>query len=458
MIRIRVVDVINRLRAALIATSSTRLTCVKSSSSPPPAPATAPISTSVPVSASASVFAPTSVLTPVPDTIPLKSEPTADCIKEEPPDSESPLRLDCDDPPPDALSDDSDISLLTLKQHKKSVNVLCDSDFRPTNGVRAVSADRKRKRRNGQAGPPPPPVSSPYYCCTCFARYDTQEEMLHHYKEHARDAVRDVPPPTPLPLPPQPADAEGGARPTCPRCGQMFVRVTTLEKHLRAHTMRDRRPYRCSLCEKTFKEAREIMKHSQKHRWRAPEEGTGQVERAGAADAADKRFVCDLCPERFVYMRYLVAHRRTAHPDAVGPMVHRCVQCVRDFAHLNSLRRHLRSHNGERNFLCNVCGKALTSREHLKYHIRIHTGHKPHVCRTCNKGFVKKCNLTLHERVHSGEKPHVCSHCGKAFSQRSTLVIHERYHSGARPYVCPHCGRGFVARGLLSVHLKTTCV
>lgn len=152
-------------------------------------------------------------------------------------------------------------------------------------------------------------------------------------------------------------------------------------------------------------------------------------EDSGQKDSeARKRFVCDMCPQSFVYMRFLLAHRAREHPaECARPLTLRCGECAREFAHLNSLRRHIRAHSGERNHLCNVCGKALSSREHLKFHIRIHTGFKPNVCQTCGKGFVKKCNLTLHERVHSGEKPYVCSHCGKAFTQRSTLVIHERY-------------------------------
>ncbi|KOB73793.1 RB-associated KRAB zinc finger protein, partial [Operophtera brumata] len=129
------------------------------------------------------------------------------------------------------------------------------------------------------------------------------------------------------------------------------------------------------------------------------------------------------------------------------------------FAHLNSLRRHLRAHSGERNHLCNVCGKALSSREHLKFHIRIHTGYKPNVCNGSNRLQAQRLQVSGSNRLQAQRlQPHVCSHCGKAFSQRSTLVIHERYHSGARPYACALCGRGFVAKGLLSMHLKTTCI
>lgn len=274
-------------------------------------------------------------------------------------------------------------------------------------------------------------------CCICFITGGVKTEMLDHYKSHAEEEEDD------LERPESPVVTPAGLL-KCTHCSKMFSDRSSWQKHCLRH---GRRPFRCGLCEKTFKDVKHILRHGQTHSY------------GESTQPLSKRFVCDLCPEEFVYMRYLLEHRSTAHPEAQDrKLVNKCMQCGREFAHLNSLRRHLRSHSGERNYLCNVCGKALSSREHLKFHIRIHTGYKPNICKTCGKGFAKKCNLTLHERVHSGEKPHVCSHCGKAFSQRSTLVIHERYHSGARPYVCSLCGRGFVAKGLLSMHLKTTCI
>ncbi|XP_068624828.1 zinc finger protein 286A-like [Battus philenor] len=276
-----------------------------------------------------------------------------------------------------------------------------------------------------------------YRCCNCSEKFTGKREIIRHYKSHASPVLdRNAP----IAAPPEPA-----AYPfKCPRC-QKMLQAGEWPTHWRRHWERDRQPFRCRLCEKTFRGSYQLFRHGLSHE-------------SDVVELADKRFVCDLCPESFVYMRCMLSHRALVHPEAaVRTAALRCRLCARQFAHTNSLRRHLRSHTGERNFLCNVCGKALSSAEHLKYHIRIHTGDKPNVCNTCGKGFAKKCNLTLHERVHSGEKPHVCSHCGKAFSQRSTLIIHERYHSGARPYVCDVCGRGFVSRGLLTMHVKSRC-
>ncbi|KAJ8705408.1 hypothetical protein PYW07_011235 [Mythimna separata] len=320
-----------------------------------------------------------------------------------------------------------------------------------------------------------------FNCCICFTQCFSRTEALQHYRQHAAEFTTSEPPAAPPPPDQEPL--------RCTRCRKVVTRGEWAA-HWTRHWERDRRPYRCALCEKTFRDPHQILKHGLTHKYEA----------GAAAEPVNKRFVCDLCPEAFVYMRYLLSHRTRAHPEAAGrALALRCGVCARHFAHINSLRRHLRAHSGERNFLCNVCGKALSSREHLKFHIRIHTGYKPNVCKTCGKGFVKKCNLTLHERVHSGEKPHVCSHCGKAFSQRSTLVIHERsltrllrreaarvlalrqgvqseihaghtravrdvtsryiahslVYCGEKPHVCSHCGKAFSQRSTLVIHERS---
>ncbi|XP_063835171.1 zinc finger and SCAN domain-containing protein 10-like [Ostrinia nubilalis] len=209
------------------------------------------------------------------------------------------------------------------------------------------------------------PNEDMYQCCICFMQCFNRNDMLQHYREHV-DASEawGAPPPAPPPPDQQPL--------RCVRCRKV-VEPEEWAAHWQRHWERDRRPYTCALCEKTFRDPHQILKHGQTHK---------SGEALSNTQELTKRFVCDLCPESFVYMRYLLAHRARAHPEAAArALTLRCAVCARAFAHLNSLRRHLRAHSGERNHLCNVCGKALTSREHLKFHIRIHTGYKPNVCK-----------------------------------------------------------------------------
>jgi len=67
------------------------------------------------------------------------------------------------------------------------------------------------------------------------------------------------------------------------------------------------------------------------------------------------------------------------------------------------LTRHLRSHNDERPFQCDICPQTFTQKVHLTQHIRSHSGERPFQCDICPQTFTQKVHLTRLLRSHTVE-------------------------------------------------------
>ncbi|CAD5117780.1 DgyrCDS6531 [Dimorphilus gyrociliatus] len=99
---------------------------------------------------------------------------------------------------------------------------------------------------------------------------------------------------------------------------------------------------------------------------------------------------------------------------------------------INSVSTKKKKLNGNKAFMCEVCGEGFNQRIHLKKHMSKHTGIKPYKCDQCNYATVERSHLKVHNRIHTGEKPFKCNLCDYATAQNSTLKIHmKRHHSQA---------------------------
>ncbi|KAK7153464.1 hypothetical protein R3I93_011396 [Phoxinus phoxinus] len=126
-----------------------------------------------------------------------------------------------------------------------------------------------------------------------------------------------------------------------------------------------------------------------------------------------------------------------------GQQVCVCPLCSKVFPSPHVLQMHLSAHfrekDGVRSKLspdgsvptCGQCGKTFSCMYTLKRHERTHSGEKPYTCGQCGKSFQYSHNLSRHAVVHTREKPHACKWCERRFTQSGDLYRHIRkFHCG----------------------------
>ncbi|XP_076973640.1 zinc finger and BTB domain-containing protein 46 [Tamandua tetradactyla] len=86
----------------------------------------------------------------------------------------------------------------------------------------------------------------------------------------------------------------------------------------------------------------------------------------------------------------------------------KCPYCSFSAMHQCILKRHMRSHTGERPYPCDVCGKKFTRREHMKRHTLVHSKDKKYVCKVCSRVFMSAASVGI---KHGSRRHGVCTEC-----------------------------------------------
>ncbi|XP_045447459.1 zinc finger protein 569 [Melitaea cinxia] len=134
---------------------------------------------------------------------------------------------------------------------------------------------------------------------------------------------------------------------------------------------------------------------------------------------------------------------------------HSCYQCDKQFKCKAQLEIHVRTHTGDKPFVCMFCPRRFTQKHNLTIHLRMHTGEKPFQCDVCSKTFSAQGNLQTHLKIHTGQKDHVCSLCKKSFITSSELTRHMFKHREVKGFKCDICGAAYVHnRDLKKHHLR----
>jgi len=234
---------------------------------------------------------------------------------------------------------------------------------------------------------------------------------------------------------------------TCQNCRKQFRYFHLLIPHLKSHLEPQisksptvERPYKCELCDKTFKLNKQLLQHSR--------EIHGRV-----------KLLCPLCPKFFKKNSSLESHIKAIH-DSENIVRLRCDQCDKTFSGEHSLRMHLVKHTGEKAWQCGTCGKGFTRKASLAEHIARHKGVKEKKCNYCNKSFYGTAYWRHMASVHPKEEKlvHSCPHCPKKFPHQHRLRLHLQSHLeyNQRQFLCDKCpDKRFSSLDRLKAHIKT---
>ncbi|KAH1179535.1 zinc finger and BTB domain-containing protein 32 [Mauremys mutica] len=134
-----------------------------------------------------------------------------------------------------------------------------------------------------------------------------------------------------------------------------------------------------------------------------------------------------------------------------------CQLCQRRFPSQTALRRHSRSHMGQRLLEREFCARGFQAEAGLRGPRRASPGEKPYECGECSKRFTLKHQMETHYRVHTGEKPFQCKLCPQRSRDYSAMIKHLRTHGGAAPYRCTLCRQFCPSLAAMQKHMKGHC-
>ncbi|XP_066538491.1 zinc finger protein 1035 [Hoplias malabaricus] len=307
----------------------------------------------------------------------------------------------------------------------------------------------------------------------------------------------------------------------CPHCPKRFQYRCYLLRHLHSHTKKKR--YSCMHCGQKYDSKQQYLQHeafcdgvfkTSKTKLPNDPETTLKSNIKEMTVAVEKgEFKCSICTKTFTNARNLRRHVLT-HTD-VKP--YRCKACETCFSRSDHLKLHQMHCKGKRQrlevriekinvnqfggdwqsqvqqsnevFECKVCSKQFPAKTSLARHIAmLHTTIKPYSCKKCGNMFSSQKSLSRHvlmvnckrstENILKPPQPNTsiqpcretskilqriqghysskfkfnCEYCPRRFKTQSQLSLHNRLHTGEKPYGCPRCGECFIRRDYLQRH------
>ena len=176
----------------------------------------------------------------------------------------------------------------------------------------------------------------------------------------------------------------------------------------------------------------------------------------GATSNEKKQNICKICKKSFSTSGNMRNHIITIHEN-YRPFKCNYPGCKKEYSIESRYLVHLRTHKGEKPFICKICNKSFNEKGNLKTHLRFHSELRPFKCQFCNKSYKTNGHLKDHIDIkHRKIKKYNCEYCNKKFGRISTLKAHNRTHTGEKNYKCKleGCNKCFAEKGNMEMHYQ----
>uniref|UniRef100_A0A8C2IBW9 Zinc finger protein 646-like n=1 Tax=Cyprinus carpio TaxID=7962 RepID=A0A8C2IBW9_CYPCA len=242
----------------------------------------------------------------------------------------------------------------------------------------------------------------------------------------------------------------------CSVCGNHYTSMRALRSHLGGHTQTHATPSACgpsslsslevkkdemsenqqgdcsliicSTCGESFTKKEDLQAHQLLHsnmEGNLQEQFVSNNQNELKPKVEIESIICGKCGISCSDTYYLSNHNCTGQRD--GQVGEECGEkpLLRSTFQQELLQES--SHDGERHYKCDQCGRSYRHAGSLLNHKK---SHKTGVfrCYVCQKRFYNLLALKNHQRTHFDVKKHRCTECGKAFKIYKQLLNHQRVH------------------------------